>query len=230
MGYTIDFSGSFKITPVLKKADKEFLLKLAETRRMARKVGPEFGVEGEFYVDGKGPSGQDKESNIIDYNRPPKTQPSLWLDWVPTEDGKFLEWNGGEKFYGYVEWLEYLVAKIFEPRGYKLNGQVEWFGEDHDDQGIIIVKDNIVEAFSKDEYMRESIATEIAEDSILIGFKYEGDTKTGLEKREKIMNEFIGWFTCGEGGQKFKEICKAEGYDFDTFVQDPHSNRIDILL
>ncbi len=36
---------------------------------MARKVGPEFGVEGELYMDGGGDFGQAREDNIIDYNR-----------------------------------------------------------------------------------------------------------------------------------------------------------------
>lgn len=111
---------------------------------MARNVGPEYGVEGEFFVDGKGWAGQDSDDTIIDYNRPPKTQPGLWCQWVPTKDGKFIEWDGSEKFYEYVEWLKYLIAKVLAPRGYILNGEVEWQGEDNSDRGIIVVKNNVV--------------------------------------------------------------------------------------
>ncbi len=38
-------------------------------------------------------------------------------------------WNGAEKFYNYVEWLQYLIDKILAPRGYTLNGECQWFGE-----------------------------------------------------------------------------------------------------
>jgi len=144
MGYTTDFEGSFNITPVLSQKDNEFLTKFSETRRMARNVGPEYGIEGEFYVDGTGWAGQDSDTTVIDYNRPPSTQPGLWCQWVPTDDGSELVWDGGEKFYNYVEWLDYLIDKILAPRGYTLNGECQWFGEERDDVGVIIVKNNIV--------------------------------------------------------------------------------------
>lgn len=144
MGYTTDFEGSFNITPVLSQKDNEFLTKFSETRRMARNVGPEYGIEGEFYVDGTGWAGQDSDTTVIDYNRPPSTQPGLWCQWVPTDDGSELVWDGGEKFYNYVEWLQYLIDKILAPRGYTLNGECQWFGENRDDVGVIIVKNNKV--------------------------------------------------------------------------------------
>ena len=144
MGYTTDFEGSFNITPVLSQKDNEFLTKFSETRRMARNVGPEYGIEGEFYVDGTGWAGQDSDKNVINYNRPPSTQPGLWCQWIPTDDGSELVWNGGEKFYNYVEWLQYLIDKILAPRGYTLNGECQWFGEERDDVGVIIVKNNKV--------------------------------------------------------------------------------------
>jgi hypothetical protein len=144
MGYTTDFEGSFNITPVLSQKDNEFLTKFSETRRMARNVGPEYGIEGEFYVDGTGWAGQDSDNTVINYNRPPSTQPGLWCQWVPTDDGSELVWDGGEKFYNYVEWLDYLIDKILAPRGYTLNGECKWFGEERDDVGVIVVENNIV--------------------------------------------------------------------------------------
>ena len=29
------------------------------------------------------------------------TYPGIWCQWVPTDDGKGIEWDGGEKFYNY---------------------------------------------------------------------------------------------------------------------------------
>ena len=151
MGYSTDFIGQFKVSPPLLNADKEFLTKFSNTRRMARNVGPEYGIEGEFYVGGEDrdtPLSENADgagSTILNYNVPPKTQPGLWCQWIPTEDGCAIEWSGGEKFYCYVEWIEYLIAKILRPRGYVLNGTVEWQGEDRYDMGAIVIKDNTVE-------------------------------------------------------------------------------------
>lgn len=147
MGYTTDFSGTLKLNKQLTLDDKTFLEKLASTRRMARNVDPKYGVEGEFYVESTDDFGQGRDDNIIDYNVPPKTQPSLWLQWVPTEDGWGLEWDGGEKFYNYVEWLQYLIDKVLGPKGYILNGEIEWGGEDREDMGKIYVKNNIIKVY-----------------------------------------------------------------------------------
>jgi hypothetical protein len=137
MGYSTDFSGCFTFNKKLDKKTHTFLTKLAETRRMKRKVNAKYGVEGEFYVEGGGFMGQDKENNVIDNNNPPSTQPGLWLQWVPTKDGKHFEWNGGEKFYCYVEWLQYVMDKILKPAGYSLTGVVHWTGEEGSDIGTI---------------------------------------------------------------------------------------------
>ena len=150
MGYTTDFYGTLELNRQLTVDEKNYLNKFSDTRRMARNVDEKYGVEGEFYIDGSGFLGQDRDDDIIDYNRPPKTQPGLWCQWVPTWDGRGIEWDGGEKFYNYVEWLEYLIDKVFpwilkegdEPL--VLNGEIEWYGEDREDVGKIVVKDNKV--------------------------------------------------------------------------------------
>ena len=145
MGYTTDFKGGFKINKPLREGLKNYLTKFSETRRMKRKLDDKFGVEGEFYVDGGGYAGQDRESNIIDYNSPPKTQPGLWCQWIPNEDGTEIVWDGGEKFYEYVAWLEYIIKNFLEPEGYVLNGEVYFQGEYSNDNGVIVVTYNKVE-------------------------------------------------------------------------------------
>lgn len=144
MGYTTDFSGSFELNKQLGPKMKEFLTKFNETRRMKRNVSDKYGVEGEFFVGGTGSFGQDSTEDIVDYNEPPSTQPGLWCQWTPTQDGMGIEWDGGEKFYNYTEWLVYLITKILEPNGYVLNGVVQWQGEDVGDVGEIFVEDNKV--------------------------------------------------------------------------------------
>ena len=145
MGYTTEFSGRFEIDRPVDEETSKLINGLNETRRMARDVDDKYGIEGEFYIEGKGYMGQDRDDTIIDYNRHPRTQPSLWCRWELSEDRKYIQWDGGEKFYEYVDWLKYLIKKILAPREYILNGEVEWFGEDYNDRGLIIVKNNVVE-------------------------------------------------------------------------------------
>jgi hypothetical protein len=156
MGYTTEFEGAFFFDKPLKEHHVEYLKKFADTRRMARnfkkasmmadplreRAELPIGTEGAFFVGGIGFAGQEEDDSIIDYNRPPKTQPSLWCKWVASDDGTRLLWNGAEKFYAYLEWLQYLIDTFFGPWGYNLNGKVEWQGEDPHDVGTIIVDDN----------------------------------------------------------------------------------------
>ena len=129
MGYTTDFSGRFELNKQLSPKMAQYLKLFNETRRMKRNTDEVFGVEGEFFVFGGGSYGQDNEPNVIDFNEQPTTQPSLWNKWLPTDDGMGIEWSGEEKFYGYTEWLVYLIHKILAPNGYILNGVVEYSGE-----------------------------------------------------------------------------------------------------
>lgn len=133
-----------------------------------------YGNEGEYFVGAGGSFGQDNKcKSIIDFNEAPgaldrnlfrdfneyweksqqhkkdgKCQPGLWLQWVLNEDGTQLEWDGNEKFYSYVEWLKYLINHFFEPWGIKLNGEVEWQGEESSDIGKIVVTDNKVQVLA----------------------------------------------------------------------------------
>lgn len=89
-------------------------------------------------------SDKPKENYCIKYNQPQEGCPGLWLQWIPNETDDAIEWDGGEKFYHYVEWLEFLIKNIFEPNGYVLNGTVSYEGEDSDDFGNIICENNKV--------------------------------------------------------------------------------------
>jgi len=151
VGYTTDFDGRFTVTPPLKPEHKAYLDAFNYSRRMKRDadkaeklpdpvrlaVNLPIGEEGEYYVG----ADEGKDSGILNYNRTPGDQPGLWCQWIPTEDGKYIEWDGGEKFYDYVEWLSYIIDHFLLPWGYNLNGRVEWTGEDSEDVGAINVED-----------------------------------------------------------------------------------------
>lgn len=97
-----------------------------------------YGQQGEYYV------GDTEDNSVLDINDPSSTQPGLWCNWVITKDGMSLKWNGAEKFYNYVEWLNYLIENFFKPWGIKLNGEVTWSGEESSDIGKINIKNNKV--------------------------------------------------------------------------------------
>jgi hypothetical protein len=107
-------------------------------------TGLPIGPSGAYFVGGAGFGGQSKDDSIINYNEPPEGQPGLWCQWVPNEEGTAIEWDGGEKFYNYVEWLQYLIHHFLAKWGYVLNGEVEWVGEDRSDTGKIVVENNEV--------------------------------------------------------------------------------------
>lgn len=156
MGYTTYFNGAFKFDKPVTDELRDYIDKFCNTRRMTRDnekikelypnwkelcFNGELGANGAYFVGGDGFFGQHVDASVLDHNNS-GSQPGLWCQWVI--DGDELVWDDGEKFYYYVEWLEYLIEHFFAPSGYVLNGTVFYEGEDSDDFGKIIVTDNVV--------------------------------------------------------------------------------------
>jgi len=174
MGYTTDFTGQFNLDKPLTLEQTEYLIKFCRTRHMKRDavktnkrpdplrkaVGLPIGNEGGYFVNEGGDFGQSQGSDVLDGNKAPSGQPGLWCQWIPgdqdglpyhegsdegeDEGATYIVWDGREKFYEYVAWLKYIIENFLIPWGHNLNGEVDWEGEDFDDLGKIIVKDNIV--------------------------------------------------------------------------------------
>ena len=87
------------------------------------------------------------------------------LVWVYSPTEQAICWDGLEKNYYYVEWIEYLIRYVVAPRGYVLNGEVETFNDadngfgddsdfdgdeedakEDDIHGSIIIENNVVTA------------------------------------------------------------------------------------
>ena len=144
MGYTTEFEGSIRVEPPLSAEEVSYLVKFSDTRRMNRRNGP-------YYVEDDAWNSKD----IINSNSPPDGQPGLWCQWIPTEDGEAIEWNGSEKFYDSAQWMKYLIEHFIgsEPKarkeldfltGHVCNGEIRAQGEDPNDRWKLIVKDNKV--------------------------------------------------------------------------------------
>lgn len=144
MGYTTEFEGKISIDPPLNAAEIAFLQAFADSRRMDRKDGPY------ALVPDHGPG-------VVDHNTPPAGQPGLWCQWVPTEDGTGLVWDGGEKFYSATEWMQYLIDHFLAPNaaaigkvpgivgGHTLSGLIQAQGEEDDDVWHIVVSGNVAQ-------------------------------------------------------------------------------------
>ena len=124
MGYTTDFDGQFEFNRRLTKKELQAMETLYETRH-------EDGYE---------------------------QKPSIWLQWIVVDgyknDNHYLVWDSNEKFYNYIEWLEYLIKYFFKPNNLSISGRVRWRGEEFDDIGTICVENNEVEVR---EFIQEGI-------------------------------------------------------------------------
>lgn len=151
MGYTTDFEGSLTIEPPLNAKEVEYINKFSDTRRMNRTNGP-------YFVGGKGFKGQEDDADVTDHNQPPDGQPGLWCQWIVSENGTTLEWDGGEKFYDATAWMEYIINHFLGQcpiarnanqhfeflQGHLLNGDIFASGEESSDHWKIEVRNNVV--------------------------------------------------------------------------------------
>ena len=153
MGYTTEFEGHIKVTPPLSADEVKYINTFAESRRMDREAGP-------YFVGGSGDFGQGKDADINNYNKPDNTQPGLWCQWVASNDGEYIEWDGGEKFYSAGEWMKYIIDHFIGSnpiaknanskwltehlQGHVCNGVINAFGEERSDIWSILVQNNDV--------------------------------------------------------------------------------------
>lgn len=158
MGYSTDFFGKFNLDKKLTDDQAEYLRLYSDTRHCTRRgstsnlmdrLNIPFGKDGEFVAEIEdnyfSNSKKDRDSYrtlVIDYNDPPGDCPGLWCNWAPTKDNFGIEWNGAEKFYNYVEWLNFILENFLVPWGYNLTGYVRFQGEDQFDKGYIRIKNN----------------------------------------------------------------------------------------
>ncbi len=73
--------------------------------------------------------GSNTETNVVPH--------SFYCQWQVSNDGTHLEWDKGEKFYGYLEWLQVLAQRFFTPWAIKVSGAIYFQGEKPDDRGCV---------------------------------------------------------------------------------------------
>jgi hypothetical protein len=107
-------------------------------------------------------------------------KPSLNCDWI-VEDNQ-LKWNENEKFYNYLEWLQYLIDNFFNVWNIKLNGIMDYKGEDLGDCGTIVVNDSIITITTQNIDCQKS--------SLLFKKKFDYD-KTRINKFFNIISNHM---------------------------------------
>lgn len=131
-----------------------------------------YGREGEYFVGQDRKIGDEyfeqlRDETVLDFNDAPGTPdkmdnwaaywqlrqtriktgealPGLWCGWTVDLNGTRLEWDGGEKFYNYPDWLTYLNTHFFNKWEVKLNGIICWQGENPEDKGRLIMDDSVL--------------------------------------------------------------------------------------
>jgi len=68
--------------------------------------------------------------------------PDSYCQWVPSDDGSSLAWDGGDTFYLAEEWMIYIVNLL--SANHTCNGTILADGEERGDVWKLIVKDNVV--------------------------------------------------------------------------------------
>ena len=124
MGYGVYYDGEVTITPALTEGDAAVLraamkrVETEETRELFAAIAASAEPDLPYHAD--------------------------LLEISEDRDRLFPEED--ESRYGVRLWLRLLTEHYLAPRGYVLNGEITWEGEDRDDGGTIFVKDNQVEA------------------------------------------------------------------------------------
>lgn len=235
MGYDTNYWGEFEVNPPLNEKEIEYLEKFSETRRVKRTKGP-------YYVENGGFKGQDREEDVIEYNSPPDGQPSLWCDWIPSEDGTKLIFNESEKFNNGTQWIKYIIEHFLKPDAlakkhlnfltcnHFVNGKIIGRGEEPVDNFSIYINNNqvkerkatLVENDNFEPLSNEIIAKKLTDFELTIENKLNYISKNNIDENtveikynlERILNK-----VCIEEKTKniFKNMDKEVNVKFYLF-------------
>ena len=123
MGYSIYYDGEFSVSPPLTEADADIVRAVvngehtSETLAIFAAIAASSEPDLPWHV---GLLKVSEEKNLI----------------LPEED---------ESRPGLGTWLRLLLQHFLSERGYVLDGEISWVGEDSDDRGMIFVRDSQIE-------------------------------------------------------------------------------------
>lgn len=106
--------------------------------------------------------------------------PGSYCQWKLSRDCQSIEWDGGEKFYNYTEWMQWLIDNVFTPDGVEVSGTITFAGEEVTDVGILTIEGSTVKHLTteliKDEFaelkaFKEYVLSTDYVDEILEGWR-----------------------------------------------------------
>ena len=109
--------------------------------------------------------------------------------WEIQPDRQTIQCNYSECRWDHEVWMQHIIDNFIKPEGYLLNGEIEWYGEYDEDNGIITIENNIVTVTSfkcRDCY------------------KLQQSLKA-LEKRLAYLEQHVKYMPGGEGALEAKE-------------------------
>ncbi len=123
MGYSVYYDGELSVAPPLTEADDIVVRAVLNGEHTAETLAVFAAIAASSEPDLPWHAGLlmvSEERDLI----------------LPEED---------ESRHGLGTWLRLVLQRFLSERGYVLNGQISWEGEDADDRGTIFVKDNQIE-------------------------------------------------------------------------------------
>lgn len=143
MGYSTEFRGQIEVSPPLSKKEREYLLAFNRTRH-CRKDGSPYAVDPPSKKKAQLIGIPYESPEEMDHNRAASGQPGLWCHWIPNQDGTAIVWDGGEKFYDSLEWMQYLIDHFIGPN--PIARKELKFIQPHTLKGIILAQgDNMLD-------------------------------------------------------------------------------------
>ncbi|GCE26403.1 hypothetical protein KDA_18870 [Dictyobacter alpinus] len=231
MGYNTTFNGHFSLNRYLKPEHKAYLRRFAEIRHLAlneeklqnypdplrEAVGLSIGKYGMYFTGLIDPEGvgddlllgysfgidkMDTISTLEIHHEGAFWAPSTFCQWIPTDNGNGIVAEG-EKFYGYVTWLRFLLDHFLLPWGYELSGEISYQGEQGEHGRIIVA--------------HQEIQTVIDGDSLLSRSKESAE----LDEMRKIH-----WMTVGS----LSDAARQALLDVDAVVLNVHNEPPVVLV
>ena len=134
MGVNTEYLGHVEIVPALNKAEHDYLIAFADSRRTVRPGGP-------YAVTPPDPDRGNSDAAVRRYNLICDGQPGYWCQWTPCPHGCCLTWDGVEKFYAGQAWLQYLIDHFLRPGALAQRSGDPQFADftfDHQLNGVVV--------------------------------------------------------------------------------------------
>lgn len=147
MGHHVELTGSLDITPPL---NKESMEKFWAYRKKHGHLNFDYTDEFDYRKAYLNPDTDELKEIIKNMRKQESRWDDAYQQWVITKDGKRIEWEAGDKFYGYYSCLKALVDFVMSC-GSTVNGTIDYFDEENG-PGKMVVVNGVVTDYCEYKY------------------------------------------------------------------------------